>query len=158
MKTKYVIVTGIVILIAAAILTLVFLRKKKSGQYRTVKIEQGTLVQTVRATGVVQPVKLVQVGTQVNGPVKKLYVDFNDHVKEGDLVAQIDPIVYEAQLARDEANLKESSASVDAAKAKLVQADKELERSTKLAERDMVSKADLETATATFWLASATVG
>jgi HlyD family secretion protein len=148
MKTKHVILIGVVILIAAAGLTWLLLRKKKSVQYRTAKVERGTLVQTVRATGVVQPVKLVQVGTQVNGPVKKLYVDYNNLVKEGDLVAQIDPTVYEAQLARDEANLKQSSASVEQAKAKLLQADKELERSKELAKREMVSQAELETATA----------
>ena len=67
-------------------------------------------MQTVRATGVVQPIRLVQVGTQVNGPVRKLYVDYNDRVKEGDLVAQIDPTVYEARLAQDEANLAQSLA------------------------------------------------
>lgn len=149
MKKKYWILIGAVILIvAAAGLAWMLIRKNRSETYRTAKIEKGDIVQTVRATGGVQPVKLVQVGTQVNGPVRKLYVDYNDRVKTGDLVAQIDPTVYEAQLARDEANLKQSSASVEQAKARLLQADKELERSIELAKRDMVSKAELETATA----------
>lgn len=122
--------------------------KPSGGQYRTVRIERGGLVQTVRATGVIQPVKLVQVGTQVNGPVRKLYVDFNDRVKAGDLVAQIDPTVYEAQLARDEANLKQSLASVEQVLARMVPASNELVRAGELARRDMISKAELDAAVA----------
>jgi len=145
---KYAVSGVVVLLIVAAVVTVMLLRKKTSGQYRTAKIERGTLVQTVRATGVVQPVKLVQVGTQVNGPVRKLYVDYNDQVKEGDLVAQIDPTVYEAQLARDEANLKQSLASVEQTQAKLVQVSNELVRATELARRDMISKTELDAAVA----------
>ena len=116
--------------------------------YRTAKIEQGDIVQTVRATGTVQPLKLVQVGTQVNGPVQKLNVDFNDTVKEGDLVAQIDPAVYKARLAQDQANLVQSMASVDEAKARLAQAEKDLKRCQELARREMVSQQDLDAAVA----------
>jgi HlyD family secretion protein len=116
--------------------------------YRLARVERGSLTQTVRATGVVQPIRLVQVGTQVNGPVRKLYVDFNDAVKEGDLVAQIDPTVYEARQAQDEANQTQALAAVEQAKARLVQAESELARSQALEKRAMLSKADLETATA----------
>ena len=123
-------------------------RNGKSVTYRTVKVERGDLLQTVRATGIVQPLRLVQVGTQVNGPVKKLYVDYNDVVKAGDLVAQIDPIVYEARLAQDRANLLQSEAQVEETQAKLQQADKELARSRELAKRDLISQSDLDTAVA----------
>jgi HlyD family secretion protein len=123
-------------------------RGAKNGGYRTARVERGDLVQTVRATGVVQPIRLVQVGTQVNGPVRKLYVDYNDRVKEGDLVAQIDPTVYEARLAQDEANLAQCLASVDQAKSRLVQAEKELARARQLIQREMLSQAELEAALA----------
>jgi HlyD family secretion protein len=125
---------------------------KKNGSgptYRFARIEQGELMQIVRATGVVQPVKEVQVGTQVNGPIKKLNVDFNDRVRAGDIVAQIDPAVYDARLAQDEANLQQSLASVEQAQAKLDQAEKELVRARELARRDLVSQSDLDTAVAT---------
>ena len=65
--------------------------REKPTVYRTVKVERDAVVQIVRATGTVQPVKLVQVGTQVNGIVLKLNADFNSRVKAGDVVAQIDP-------------------------------------------------------------------
>ena len=89
------------------------------------------------ATGTVTPVKLVQVGTQVNGPVQKLYVDFNDHVTNDQLVAQIDPAVYQASAAQSQANLAQSVASLESAKAKLVQADNDLARDKELAKRGM---------------------
>lgn len=118
-------------------------------QYRTAKVERGDVIQTVRATGLVQPIKLVQVGTQVNGPIKKLNVDFNSQVKAGDVVAQIDPTTYEARLAQDQANLIESQAAVEQTRAKLVQAEKELERTRTLTAREMLSQSDLDSALAT---------
>lgn len=116
--------------------------------YRTVPVQRGDLIQEVRATGVVRPIRLVQVGTQVNGPVQKLYVDFNDTVKAGDLVAQIDPTVYEARLAQDEASLRQNQASVEQSRARWVQAEKDLERSRELAKREMLSQAELDAAVA----------
>jgi HlyD family secretion protein len=113
-----------------------------------VRVERGDLTQTVRASGVVQPIRLVLVGTQVNGPIRNLYVDFNDRVKAGDLVAQIDPIVYEARLAQDEANLSQAQANVEQARTKLPQAEKELVRVNKLAAQKMVSETEQDTALA----------
>lgn len=126
------------------------IRAKRAEQpaFRTAPLERGDLVQLVRSTGVVQPIQKIQVGTQVNGPITKLYVDFNDQVKEGDLVAQIDPRIYEANLARDEANLKQSLANVEQTQARLVQAERELTRSQELARRDMLSSSELDTALA----------
>lgn len=139
-----------VLVVAAAAAAWFLLARNKNGSpaYRTARVERGDVVQTVRATGVVQPIKLVQVGTQVNGPVQKLYVDYNSLVKEGDLVAQIDPIVYEARLAQDEANLSQAQATVEQAQIRLAESEKELERAKKLAVREMLSQADLDTAAA----------
>lgn len=120
--------------------------REKPILYRTVKVERGAVVQIVRATGTVQPVKLVQVGTQVNGPIMKLGADFNSNVKAGDVVAQIDPAVYQANLAQADATLTRSRASVDEMAARLLQASNDLERANGLARRDLLSKADLDTA------------
>lgn len=123
---------------------------KRSGvvRYREASADRGDVVQNVRATGVVQPLKVVQVGTQVNGPILKLYVDYNSRVRADQIVAQIDPVVYEARLAQDDANLQQSLAAVDQAKARLVQADNELARSKELAKRDLISGSDLDAAVA----------
>jgi HlyD family secretion protein len=117
-------------------------------RYRTARVERGDVVQTVRATGTIQPIKLVDVGTQVNGPIRKLYVDYNSLVKTGDLVAQIDSTTYEARLAQDRASLIQSQANVEQTRAKLVQAEKELERARKLTAREMLSQAELDTSVA----------
>ncbi len=123
-------------------------RNESKPQYRTVTVEQGSLVQSVRATGTVKPLRLVEVGTQVNGPIEKLYVDFNNEVKAGELVAQIDPTVYKARLAQEQANLLQSEASVEQSRARLDQAEKNLVRARELARRDMISQADLDQAVA----------
>ncbi len=120
-------------------------RKETVASYRTVRVDRGDIVQTVRATGTVQPVKLVQVGTQVNGRILKLSVDFNSHVKTNDVVAQIDPAVYQATLAQTEANLAHSVAAVDEARANLLKASNDLTRARGLATRDLLSASDLDT-------------
>ncbi len=117
-------------------------------RFRTMPIERGEVVQTVKATGVIQPIKLVQVGTQVNGPIKKLYVDFNDRVKAGQTVAQIDPAAYEAQAAQNEANLRRSIADVEQIGARLRQAERDLTRTKELAAQGLVAASALDAAVA----------
>lgn len=122
--------------------------KNKAATYRTVHVERGDVVQIVLATGTVQPVKLVQVGTQVNGIVLKLNADFNSRVKAGDVVAQIDPSVYQANFSQAQANLTHSLASVDEARANLLKASNDLVRASALAKRDLLSQSDLDTSVA----------
>lgn len=143
--------TGLGLVLAAGVATGTWFYKRRDNgdQFRMARLETGDVKQVVRATGVVEPVKEVLVGTQVNGPVKKLSVDFNDRVRVGDVVAQIDPAVYEARLAQDEANLLQSLAAVEQAQAKLDQAEKELVRSRELTRRDLASQSELDTAVAT---------
>jgi HlyD family secretion protein len=121
-------------------------KDSKTHRYRTAVVERGNIVRSVRATGIVKPIKQVQVGTQVNGPIKKLFADFNSVVKAGDVVAQIDDAVYEARKAQDDANLCQAQAALDQAKAKVARSEKELERSRTLAKKDLVSQSELETA------------
>jgi len=131
--------------------------REKAASYRTVKVERGDVVQIVRATGTVQPVKLVQVGTQVNGIVLKLNADFNSRVKAGDVVAQIDPAVYQANFSQAQGNLIHSQASVDAARANLLKASNDLARAIGLSKRDLLAQSDLDTAVATAASAEADV-
>lgn len=148
MKT-WIIASVSVVVVAAGIW--LFVRNHHDAKpvaYRTTPVERGAVVQIVRATGNVQPVKLVQVGTQVNGPILKLGADFNTAVKVGDVVAQIDPAVYQANLAQANATLEHSRASEDETAARLLQASNDLLRATGLAKRDLLSKADLDTAIA----------
>ncbi|MDD4102071.1 MAG: efflux RND transporter periplasmic adaptor subunit [Kiritimatiellae bacterium] len=117
-------------------------------QYRTATIERGTVVQEIRATGTVQPIKEVEVGTQVNGRIIRLDADFNSLVKAGQIVALIDPDVYEANHAKDQAQLKSNEANLEQTKIKLALAEKDLFRKSELASRKMMSQAELDTAQA----------
>ncbi|MFH1228472.1 MAG: efflux RND transporter periplasmic adaptor subunit [Planctomycetota bacterium] len=116
--------------------------------FRSVKAEKGDITQTVSATGTLQPIRLVQVECRINGPITKLYVDNNSRVKEGDIMAQIDPAAYEMRVVQEKANLRQSQAQIERAKANLIRAEKELKRANELSELDLISKAELDSAIA----------
>ena len=147
---KKVIIIGILILILLLIIGWYFLGGSKNGaiNYKLSKLEKGDIIQEVSATGVIQPITLVQIGTQVSGPVKKLYADYNSRIKMGDLLAQIDPAVFSARMDQDIANLIRSEAEVERVKANLNQAENELKRSQELTKRDLISQSELDSAIA----------
>ena len=86
-------------------------------QYRTGKIERGNLQATVSASGAVNPVTQVSVGTQVSGQIRDLYVDFNSEVKAGQLIAQIDPETFEYRVRSFQADVDAARAAVLTAQA-----------------------------------------
>lgn len=86
-------------------------------RYVTAPVERGSLTQTVSANGTLNPVKLVNVGSQVSGIVKKLYVDFNDHVKAGQVLLELDPSLMQAQLQQSLANMENAHATLELAQA-----------------------------------------
>jgi HlyD family secretion protein len=113
--------------------------KGNSVEYRTEKVTRGDIQETVTATGTVNPVTTVQVGTQVSGTIKNLYADFNSPVRKGQLIAQIDPAFYETQLAQAQAN-------ADRAEAALRDAERILNQNKALYERNLVAKNDYDSA------------
>jgi HlyD family secretion protein len=80
-------------------------KEPTDNQYVTRAIERGNIIQTISANGTLTPVVLVNVGTQVSGTVSKLHVDFNDHVEIGQVLAELDPALLQAQLQQSEASL-----------------------------------------------------
>ena len=122
--------------------------KEAPPAYRTAPVKRGQVVQEIRATGTVKPIKEVEVGTQVNGRILKLHVDFNSIVTADQIVALIDPAVYEATHAKDCAQLKANEANVEQISARLTLAEKELGRKSELASRKMLALADLDIAVA----------
>lgn len=91
-------------------------RRTPEERYKLTTIETGNLSQTVSANGTLNPVTLVNVGTQVSGRVKTLHVDFNDHVKEGQILAELDDSLLAAQARQSEATVSSASAALDLAK------------------------------------------
>ena len=131
------------------------LRSKGPVQYYTAKVESGEIKQVVEATGTINAVITVQVGSQVSGAISKLYVDFNSHVKKGQVIAQIDPALFQgalsqakADLGNAKANLAVAVANTAKAKANDVQTKADYQRNLGLAQQGVVSQQALDLARA----------
>ncbi|MBR1588541.1 MAG: efflux RND transporter periplasmic adaptor subunit [Kiritimatiellae bacterium] len=126
-----------------------FSSKKQEAEvirYRTAPFVKMDIFRTVEATGTVQPIKKVEVGAQVNGKIIKLFVDYNSTVTNGQVVALIDPQVYEANYKSALGELHANQANVKKCEAQLVLAEKTLVRKKKLVDREMVPVADYDAA------------
>jgi HlyD family secretion protein len=119
---------------------------KEAPAYRFAAVERGSLTSAVSATGALSAVRTVQVGTQVSGQVSAIYVDFNDRVRKGQLIARIDPTLQQ-QAVRD------AEAGLDRARAALVQAQSDYDRNRQLHDQRMIT--DVEWSTAQYNLAVA---
>lgn len=131
-------------------------------QYRTSKIERGPISATVSASGAVNPVTQVSVGTQVSGQIRDLYVDFNSEVKAGQLIAQIDPETFEyrvrqaqadvdaarAAVMTAQANAAASRAAISRAQVDLTEAQRDQERKQSLVERQFIAQSEADKARA----------
>jgi HlyD family secretion protein len=114
--------------------------------YVTAAVERGDITATVTATGTVNPVTTVQVGTYVSGPIIAIDVDFNSPVRKGQRVARIDPAPFQVKVQRAEANLANARAGAEKARADLELKRLTLERNRELRARDFISANDLDTA------------
>jgi HlyD family secretion protein len=103
----------------------------------TAKVDQGSIVQRVAANGTLNPVELVNVGTQISGTVLRLHADFNQPVKAGQLLAELDPAILQAQIRQSEANLSSARAVVN-------NAELALKRNENLKARGFVSDGALD--------------
>lgn len=112
--------------------------------YLTGKVKSGDIRSVIMATGKIQPVTLVKVGTQISGTLKELYVDYNSVVKKGQLIAVIDPSVQEADISGAKAALATAEAAAREAGAALAQAEKDACRSRELYRQDIIAKSALE--------------
>ncbi len=117
-----------------------------TGKYRTAKLDRGNLLISVTATGTLQAVTTVQVGTQVSGVISKLNVDFNDRVEEGQIVAELDRDLLQARLTQDRASLSRSEANLAKLEVERADAARNLERQKELFERKIASQTDLDSA------------
>ena len=108
---------GIIVLLAVAIAVAAFIwgGKANASDYITAKVDRGTVEVTVSATGTVQAVVTVQVGSQVSGTVSWLGADFNSQVKKGQIIARLDPALFQAQVDNSRANVGNAEAAVAAA-------------------------------------------
>lgn len=140
------IIIAIVLLIIILIGVFVFFKKSdKAPQYTTQTVDRGDIRATVSATGTVNAVTTVLVGTQVSGTIKQLLVDYNSTVRKGQLLAQIDPASFEAQVAQATANLSLARANLDKSKIAVRDTITTFERNKVLFAKNFISKSDLDT-------------
>jgi len=161
-KKKYLIGIAIVIIILAGGGFFYWLsgRNGSSQKFRSVKVERGDIAFVVTATGTINPVINVLVGSQVSGTIKALYADFNSQVKQGQVIAQIDPAIFQAQVDQaratvltNQANLLNAQSNLVNAKANLVKAEvavvdakRTLDRNLPLVEKKVIAQATMDTA------------
>lgn len=119
-------------------------KERRRIQYREVEVSEGRIVAVVNSTGTVKPIRSVQVGSFVSGPIEAIHVDFNDEVKKGDLLAKVDPRLYEANRARDQASLATRKAEVERARAQLQQAKNDETRAQALRAENKTFISDAE--------------
>ncbi|MGC2063280.1 MAG: efflux RND transporter periplasmic adaptor subunit [Thermodesulfovibrionales bacterium] len=142
---RAIVIIGVVVL--AAVAAYFFWQKDKGGQkFRTEKVVKGDIVEAVTATGTVNAVTTVLVGTQVSGTVNKIHVDFNSPVKKGQLIAEIDPATFDAQLDQAKANVQNARANFAKAEATLADSKRTMVRNKELFSKGYIAKSDLDTA------------
>lgn len=152
MKNKYWIIAGAALVVIVVIIVLVKREKKPLLTFE--KVTRGDITSTVTATGQINPIVEVQVGSQVSGKIIELYADFNSIVKKGELLAQIDPTPFEAALAQATADLLNAKAGLVKAKATMDLDKANYDRQRSLPP-ELVSKQDIETSKATYEVAAA---
>ncbi|MFB3916192.1 MAG: efflux RND transporter periplasmic adaptor subunit [Terriglobales bacterium] len=154
LKTKWAVLIAIVA--AVAVFAAFSFGHSDKQEYFTAKAERGDIHDVVEATGTINAVTAVQVGSQVSGTISKLYADFNSPVKKGQVIAQIDPSLFEGALLQAKADLQNAVANEVAAKANLVkaratyeQAQQDYQRTVQLVKEGVFSQQQLDQAKAT---------
>jgi HlyD family secretion protein len=159
MKAQKAWLIGLVVALAIGIGVFVKARagRKPVVQYDTVTADRGSIVARVTATGTVSALVTVQVGSQVSGRIAQLYADFNSNVKKGEVIAKIDPELFNAAVEQARANQTAAVGNLEKAKAQALDASRQYERAKALAERQLIAMADRDTAESTALAAKAQV-
>ena len=160
---KWLVLGGLAV--ALGLIALFGLRRNGGVQHFTAKVERGAIHDVVEATGTINAVTTVQVGSQVSGRIARLNVDFNSRVRKGEVIALIDPALFEGAVRQAAADLDDAKANVVAARANLdkakalaVQTRADYERAAALTKSSLESQQQLDQAKASFDSATAAVG
>jgi HlyD family secretion protein len=132
-------------------------RGKPAVQWETATVDRGRIVARVTATGTLSALVTVQVGSQVSGRIQQLFADFNSPVKKGQLIAKIDPQLFQASLEQARANFAAAEGTLAKAKVQAAQAEIDFKRQSNLVERKLVAQADYDTARSNLEAAKAQV-
>lgn len=148
-------IAGALLAVGALVLVWGPWRQTERPTFETVPLDKGPIVSRVSASGTVSARTTVLVGSQVSGRVSEIHVDFNSPVRRGQLIARIDPRIFEAGVEQARANLRAARAQVQRAEAQLGEAEREVERKRVLVERKLIGPVELESARARLVVARA---
>lgn len=139
-KKRWLVYGGGALVVTAALVLWLGSSGTSKIEYRVDKVTRGDVAVTISATGTLNAVTTVQVGSQVSGTISKLYADYNDVVTKGQLLAQLDPTFLDASVSEQRANLEKSRAQVN-------EAERNYNRTKELFAKSLVAQADLDAAT-----------
>jgi len=157
MKKKIIIGAFIFIVIVGIIFSITFFNKKNNTgkAYKKEALKKGDIEAIVVTSGSLNPVTIVDVGSQVSGRVSNLYVDFNSHVKKGQVLAELDQSLFITKVKQNEANYQSSKAALEKAKLTLANTKRKYDRALNLFEKDLISYEEKETAEVQYYSALA---
>lgn len=154
MKKRYIAIIGIII---AAAIVLIFCLKSGAAKYVTKEVTKGTIIEYVEASGTIKPINTIAVGTQVSGTVAAIYVDYNSQVKKGQLLAELDPSLFQSNVDQSTAKLNNAQAAYAKAMANLEYKKNNYQRYEHLYAKNYVSRDDVELARSNYLTAQADV-
>ena len=135
-----------IVLVAAGVGFLLWGRAEKTESFVTKKLEKGNITEKITASGIINPISTVNIGTQVSGTIAEIYVDYNSEVKKNQILAQIDPALFEATVAQRQAALDIAKAQVEVSKNDIIYYKKHLDRIRKLNSSRYSADKELESA------------
>lgn len=150
MKKRIIIICSILISIIVLSCLLILINGHKDSGYMTVPARKDTIIEAVEASGTVNPVNTVDIGSQVSGMIKTIYVDYNSKVTKGQLLAQIDTSLFQAQVDKARGDLEAATSNKAKVEAMLAYDKKNYERYKKLYSKNYVAKSELDLAEATY--------
>ena len=160
-KTKYLkkrfIIPAVIVLALGGFFTANFISANKV-TYQTEKLKKCTITEIVEASGTINPVNIVSVGSTVSGLMKEIYVDFNAEVKKGQLLAQIDPANFQAAVDQNTAQINNAQANLAKLNAQLVMAEKTYNRYKNLYAKNFIARSELDQAESDYLAQKAAIG
>jgi HlyD family secretion protein len=145
---RWLVILGVIggLIYAASGPVAAYWKERKRITWRETEVNHGRIVANVKSTGTINPVRSIKIGCFVSGPIESIFVDFNVEVKKGDLMAKIDPRLYEAAVARDKATLANQKATVEQTRAQLQQAINDENRAKRLRaeNKDFISDTEMD--------------
>lgn len=159
MKKKIIIGVFILVIIIGVVLAFtVFNNDKDDGlKYKKEVVDKGNIEALVVTTGSLNPVIIVDVGSQVSGKIENIFVDFNSTVKKGQVIAELDQSQFMTRVNQNEANYQSSAASLEKAKVNFENVEKKLGRASNLFDKDLISFEEKETLETQFYSAKADI-